>query len=58
VSPPAKLCGFLVLLAVLFTAAYAVGAVLGPVTVKGGSDHGTMHMSGLRQVHVPVRSTP
>jgi hypothetical protein len=34
VSPAAKLCGFLVLLAVIFAGAYAAGARLGPVTVN------------------------
>jgi hypothetical protein len=33
VSPAAKLCGFLLLLAVVFIGAYAAGAHLGPVTV-------------------------
>jgi hypothetical protein len=33
VSPAAKLCGFLLLLAVIFLGAYAAGAHLGPVTV-------------------------
>ena len=34
VSPAAKLCGFLLLLAVIFIGAYAAGAHLGPVTVS------------------------
>jgi len=34
VSPAAKLCGFLLLLAVVFIGAYAAGAHLGPVTVR------------------------
>ena len=33
-SPAAKLCGFLLLLAVIFIGAYAAGAHLGPVTVS------------------------
>lgn len=33
-SPAAKLCGFLLLLAVVFIGAYAAGAHLGPVTVR------------------------
>jgi hypothetical protein len=33
VSPAAKLCGFLLLLGVIFGTAYAAGAHLGPVTV-------------------------
>ena len=32
-SPAAKLCGFLLLLAVIFIGAYVAGAHLGPVTV-------------------------
>jgi hypothetical protein len=32
VSAAAKLCGFLVVLALIFTAAYTAGARLGPVT--------------------------
>ncbi|TXS46318.1 hypothetical protein EAO75_26670 [Streptomyces sp. uw30] len=30
-APPPALCGFLLLLALIFTASYAVGAVSGPV---------------------------
>ena len=37
VSPAAKLCGFLLLLAVIFTGAYAAGAHLGPVTTSQSS---------------------
>ncbi len=36
-SPAAKLCGFLLLLAVIFIGAYAAGAHLGPVTVGSPS---------------------
>ena len=39
-SPAAKLCGFLLLLAVIFIGAYAAGAHLGPVTV-GSPSSGT-----------------
>jgi hypothetical protein len=40
-SPAAKLCGFLILLAVAFTAAHAAGARLGPVTTgHGGPENG------------------
>ena len=58
VSPAAKLCGFLLLLALVFIGAYAAGAHLGPVTVRStspGSSHpgpaspgmgGSMNMSG------------
>jgi hypothetical protein len=35
VSPAAKLCGFLVLLVVVFVAAYTAGAHQGPVTTHG-----------------------
>jgi hypothetical protein len=34
VSPAAKLCGFLLLLAVIFIGAYVAGAHLGPVSVS------------------------
>ena len=40
VSPAAKLCGFLLLLAMIFVGAYAAGAHLGPVTV-GPASSGT-----------------
>jgi hypothetical protein len=47
VSPATKLCGFLILLAVVFAAAYAAGAHLGPVNAsyvhQGG---GGMRMGG------------
>ena len=58
VSPAAKLCGFLLLLALVFIGAYAAGAHLGPVTVgpaSPGSSRpgpgspgvgGSMNMSG------------
>ncbi len=39
-SPAAKLCGFLLLLALVFTGAYAAGAHLGPVSV-GSTSPGT-----------------
>ena len=39
-SPAAKLCGFLVLLVMVFAGAYAAGAHLGPVTV-GSTSSGT-----------------
>lgn len=47
-SPAAKLCGFLVLLAVIFAGAYAAGARLGPVTTtqSGGNGSGSMNMGG------------
>jgi hypothetical protein len=34
VSPAAKLCGFLLLLAIIFGSAYAAGAQLGPIAVN------------------------
>jgi hypothetical protein len=47
VSPATKLCGFLILLAVVFAAAYAAGARVGPVNAsyvhQGG---GGMQMGG------------
>ena len=56
-STPAKLVGFLLLLAVIFTGAYAAGAHVGPVTVgpassgtptpgPGTNPGGSMNMSG------------
>jgi hypothetical protein len=43
--PPPALCGFLLLLALIFTGAYAVGAAVGPVAPdmqrSGTSDDGT-----------------
>ena len=48
-SPAAKLCGFLILLAVIFAGAYLAGAHLGPVSVSqttGGSMGGSMNMGG------------
>lgn len=49
-SPAARLCGFLILLALVFGVAYATGAHLGPVTTSyeqhpsGGG--GSMPMGG------------
>jgi|HubBroStandDraft_2_1064218.scaffolds.fasta_scaffold1345445_1 hypothetical protein len=47
VSPATKLCGFLIVLAVVFAAAYAAGARVGPVNAsyvhQGG---GGMQMGG------------
>ena len=40
VSPAAKLCGFLLLLALVFAGAHAAGAHLGPVSV-GSTSPGT-----------------
>ena len=59
-SPAAKLCGFLLLLVVIFACAYAAGAHLGPVTIgshlpgssspggnpSGGGGGGSMNMGG------------
>jgi len=48
VSPATKLCGFLLLLVVVFAAAYASGAHLGPVAPSGTSPGGgPAHMSGM-----------
>lgn len=46
-SPAARLLGFLFLLAILFAAAFAVGARLGPVELANtpGARGGTMHMN-------------
>ncbi|HYZ54875.1 MAG TPA: hypothetical protein VE733_15415 [Streptosporangiaceae bacterium] len=50
VSPAAKLCGFLLLLAAIFAGAHAAGAHLGPVTIgvsqSGGGGSGSMNMGG------------
>jgi hypothetical protein len=41
VSPAAKLCGFLLLLAVILAVAFAVGAHLGPLSTNHGqTGHG------------------
>jgi hypothetical protein len=45
VSPAAKLCGFLILLAVLFTGAYTAGARLGPVSAGGPGTSGPGQMN-------------
>jgi hypothetical protein len=47
VSPAAKLCGFLLLLAVIFAVAFAVGAHLGPLTT-GHPGHGQPMNMGTR----------
>jgi hypothetical protein len=48
VSPAAKLCGFLILLAVIFAGAYVAGARLGPVSAGRSqtSSPGMMNMGG------------
>ena len=56
-SPAAKLCGFLLLLAVMFGGAYAAGARIGPVAPGGapsspvpaqpGGSGGGMNMGGM-----------
>ncbi|QOV40025.1 hypothetical protein IM697_17475 [Streptomyces ferrugineus] len=50
-APPPALCGFLLLLALIFTVSYAVGATAGPVApgmhrsgTSGGTDMGDMDM--------------
>ncbi|GGU91919.1 hypothetical protein GCM10010260_28060 [Streptomyces filipinensis] len=56
--PPPALCGFLLLLALMFTVAYAVGAAAGPVAPglhgtgsggagDGGPGDGDMDMGGM-----------
>ncbi|MGW1051434.1 hypothetical protein [Streptomyces sp. NPDC002521] len=58
-APPPALCGFLLLLALMFTVAYAVGTAAGPVAPgmhgtspgragDGGMDMGGMHGGGGR----------
>lgn len=46
-SPAARLLGFLLLLAIMFAGAFAVGARLGPVALTHAprAPGGTMHMS-------------
>jgi hypothetical protein len=46
VSPAAKLCGFLLLLAAIFAGAYAAGSHLGPVTTSQSGSGGSMNMRG------------
>jgi hypothetical protein len=47
VSPAAKLCGFLILLAVIFGGAHAAGAHLGPVSAgRSQPAGGPMNMGG------------
>jgi len=43
-SPAARLFGFLVLLAIMFACAFAVGARLGPVTLTHQHGGGSMQM--------------
>jgi hypothetical protein len=45
VSPAVKLCGFLILLVVVFAAAYAAGARIGPVTTSQ-TQQGLTHQGG------------
>ncbi|MEU8846193.1 hypothetical protein AB0C70_08125 [Streptomyces sp. NPDC048564] len=60
VVPPPALCGFLLLLALIFTASYAVGAATGPVAPGmhrsgtsggGGTDSGDMDMGDMDMRH-------
>ncbi|MFE6288114.1 hypothetical protein [Streptomyces sp. NPDC057877] len=52
VAPPPALCGFLLLLALMFAVSYAVGAAAGPVapgmhgTGSGGGDVGDVEDMG------------
>jgi len=43
-SPAARLSGFLILLAIMFACAFAVGARLGPVTLAHQHGHGSTQM--------------
>lgn len=54
-SSAAKLYGFLVLLAVIFAAAYAAGARLGPVNTTPSGGSGSMNMGGHSSV-APARN--
>lgn len=47
-SPAVKLCGFLILLVMVFTTAYAAGARLGPVTTSQ-TQQSQLRQSQLRQ---------
>ncbi|MGW6736425.1 hypothetical protein [Streptomyces sp. NPDC055013] len=59
--PPPALCGFLLLLALIFTVSYAVGAATGPVAPGmhrsgtsgdgGGTDSGDMDMGDMDMRH-------
>lgn len=50
-SPAAKLCGFLILLVLVFIAAHAAGARLGPVTT-GHSRPGHSHPGRSQPMHM------
>jgi hypothetical protein len=52
VSAEAKLCGFLVLLVLIFIAAYAAGSHLGPVTT------GHVQQSHSRQTQMNMGASP
>ncbi|MGV9754846.1 hypothetical protein ACWDUC_03280 [Streptomyces tricolor] len=60
VLPPPALCGFLLLLALMFAVAYAVGAAAGPVAPGmqdtgprpgGGADGGSADRDGMHGMH-------
>ncbi|WP_369252093.1 hypothetical protein [Streptomyces sp. R41] len=54
-SPPPALCGFLLLLALIFTASYAAGAAAGPVAPgihgPGASGGGSGGGGGMEDMH-------
>ncbi|EGX60045.1 hypothetical protein SZN_09758 [Streptomyces zinciresistens K42] len=54
-APPPALCGFLLLLVLVFTASYAVGATAGPVAPgmygTGADDGGGLDKSKMRMRH-------
>ena len=56
-SPAAKLCGFLILLVLVFIAAYAAGARLGPVTT-GHSQPGRSQPMNMGAPAGPGRARP
>ncbi|HTZ91779.1 MAG TPA: hypothetical protein VMB74_05240 [Streptosporangiaceae bacterium] len=53
VSPAARLLAFLLLLAVMFTGAYAVGAHLGPIAVTH-SQQGPGGSQNMQMGHMPM----
>jgi hypothetical protein len=49
-SVPVRLVGFLLLVGVVFLAAFAIGSWVGPVAHKHGGSGGGMHMGAVVQV--------
>ncbi len=59
-SPASRLGGFLVLLVIMFAAAYAIGASLGPVTLTHAPSGpgGTMHMGSAGPARTQAHQRP